>query len=299
MSNESTALVPIEEKEVDFYGDTIIAVLVDVEGKRRPEIYVPVRPITNYLGVSWGSQRNRIMRDQILSEEVKGVFITNTPGGRQEMLCLPVEMLHGWLFGISVNRVKEELQEKVLQYQRECYRVLWEAFQTDTLRALGQEPTGQQAALVQIAEMGRAITRLAEEQIELEDRVTDVEDLARGAHQRLDTAAKVIGNIMSRQDQLEALVAPGKPITQEQAAEISANVKALAQLLTEQDPSKNHYQGIFAELYRRFGVSSYKNIPATKYQDVMEFLEDWYKAAIGESQGEERRKLSEDIDPLE
>lgn len=285
MDVEKAALVPIEEKEVDFYGDTIIAVLVDIEGRDQPRIYVPVRPITNYLGIDWSAQYRRIKRDPILSKEIEGVAVTTTPsesgvgGGPQEMVCLPAEMLHGWLFGINANRVREELREKILKYQRECYRVLWEAFQIETLQALGQAPTSQQAALVQIAEMGRAITRMAEEQIRLEGRVSDVEDLARGAHERLDTAARVIGNMMRRQDMLEARIAPGKPITEEQAAEISAEVKALAQLLTEQDPSKNHYQGIFAELYRRFGVSSYKQIPATKYGEVIDFLEEWRQAA--------------------
>jgi hypothetical protein len=29
-------------------------------------------------------------------------------------------------------------------------------------------------------------------------------------------------------------------------------------MLTRQEKGKNHYQGIFAELHRRFGVPSYK-----------------------------------------
>ena len=51
------------------------------------------------------------------------------------------------------------------------------------------------------------------------------------------------------------------PIDDAQAAEIKKQVKALAQALTGQDASRNHHQGIFAELYHRFGVSSYKLIP--------------------------------------
>lgn len=283
MSDESAALVPIEEKTVDFYGDTIVAVLVDVEGEEA-QIYVPVRPITDYLGIDWSAQYRRIQRDPLLSEEIKGVAVTTTPsesgvgGGPQEMLCLPAEMLHGWLFGINVSRVKEEHREKILQYQRECYKVLWNAFKDDALRAIGQQPEGSRA-LYAIREMGLAIARLAEEQIELEGRVSNVEDLARGAHERLDTAAKVIGDVLRRQSIVEARVAPGEPITDEQAAEISARVKALAELLTEQDPSKNYYQSIFAELYRRFGVSSYKNVPMSKYDDVLQFLEDWRESA--------------------
>jgi hypothetical protein len=34
--------------------------------------YVPVRPICESLGLSWGSQRNRIYRDEVLREELRG-----------------------------------------------------------------------------------------------------------------------------------------------------------------------------------------------------------------------------------
>jgi hypothetical protein len=85
---------------------------------------------------------------------------------------------------------------------------------------------------------------------------------------------------------VEDLVRPGATISDAQATEVSHHVKALAELLTGRDadsPSgaKNHYQGIFAELYRRFGVSSYKLIPQSKYQAVLTFLEDWRTAAVG------------------
>jgi hypothetical protein len=63
-----------------------------------------------------------------------------------------------------------------------------------------------------------------------------------------------------------------------QAAEVSNRVKALAELLTGKDASKNHYQGIFGELYRRYGVSSYKTIRLEQYEAVLTFLEDWRKS---------------------
>ena len=35
LSDESTALVPIEEKKVNFYGDEITAVLIEINGQRQ------------------------------------------------------------------------------------------------------------------------------------------------------------------------------------------------------------------------------------------------------------------------
>jgi hypothetical protein len=52
-------------------------------------------------------------------------------------------------------------------------------------------------------------------------------------------------------------------------------VRSLAMLLTEQDSSKNHFQGIFTELYRRYRVSNYKLIRQDQYQAVLDFLDEW------------------------
>jgi antirepressor protein len=44
--------------------------------------------------------------------------------------CAPLEYLPGWLFGIDANRVKPELRDGIIRYQRECFRILWQAFQS-------------------------------------------------------------------------------------------------------------------------------------------------------------------------
>jgi hypothetical protein len=274
------ALIPLEERAVDFYQDEIVAVLVDVEGQSLPQVYVPIRPICDFLGVSFAGQRERINRDPVLEESMRIVRVTRTnQGGNPNVLCLPLEYLPGWLFGLNVNRVRQELREKIIRYQKECYRVLWQAFHDDSLsepvRGRGLSPSANEVALTQIREMGLAIVQMAEQQLALERRMATSES-------RLDRAAAVVGQIQQRLAAVEYRLAPGQPVTDEQATEISATVKALAEFLAGQDKSKNHYQGIFAELYRRFGVSSYKLIPATKFDPVMAFLDDWRRAAGGE-----------------
>lgn len=84
---------------------------------------VAVKPICENMGIDWRAQRQRIMRHHVMS---KGVVIMTTPsaGGEQKTACLPLEMLNGWLFGIDAARVKPDLREKVIRYQRECFHVL-------------------------------------------------------------------------------------------------------------------------------------------------------------------------------
>jgi hypothetical protein len=94
----------------------------------------------------------------------------------------------------------------------------------------------------------------------------------------LDTAAKVIRDVQIRLGVLEDSLHPAAYITDAQATEVSNLVKALAEELTGTDKAKNHYQGIFAELYRRYGVSSYKLIRQDQYASVLQFLRDWRTA---------------------
>ena len=49
------------------------------------------------------------------------------------MLCLPLDFVSGFLFGINPDRTKLEIKDKLIRYQRECYTVLAEAFQEGRL----------------------------------------------------------------------------------------------------------------------------------------------------------------------
>ena len=109
------ALSVVEQKTVEFYGDEIVAVR-----SKDGTIYVPIRPICDLLGVSWSSQQNRINRDEVLFEVVKNisVFVTNTQGQEQRrtMLCLPLDYISGFLFGLSAGRVREDIKDKIVRY---------------------------------------------------------------------------------------------------------------------------------------------------------------------------------------
>jgi quinol monooxygenase YgiN len=114
---------------------------------------------------------------------------------------------------------------------------------------------------------------MAEQQMIMEQRVSFTEG-------RLDRAAVVVGDLSKRLGSLEHRLRPGSNITDEQAAEISQKVKALAALLQEQRPGQNYYQGIFGELYRKYGVTSYKLIRQEQYPDVLAFLDEWREQAL-------------------
>jgi hypothetical protein len=67
---DEKALIPIEQKSVDFYGDNVVAVLIELDGHKR--IYIPLRPLCDFLGINWDAQRRRVYRDLVLAEEIRG-----------------------------------------------------------------------------------------------------------------------------------------------------------------------------------------------------------------------------------
>lgn len=308
---EIERLIPVEERQVNFYDDQITAALVNINGNQ--QIYVPLRPLCDFLGLDWSAQLQRTRRDEVLTEALSNVVITTTIEGntkrRRELICLRLELLPGWLFGINSDRVKPERQDKLKRYRRECFEVLWQAFQSEAYGAarfanaviaastvstpdfedyeLGieeklaaREPTEGQLALMQIREMGMSIARMADQQLEIERK-------ADRANERLDAAREYLLRLQTRFDQRitaleDRLTPPADYITEDQVARLQLEVKALAGLLTNRDPAdkrKNHYQGIFNELYRRFGVSSYTHIRLGQFGAVMQFLADWKHAA--------------------
>ena len=285
MDSDEHPIIALTQREIDFYGDQIIAALVPVEGEEPPTIYVPVRPICDNLGIDWSSQRQRIDRDPVLSEVRKGVVITTSPsssgrgGGPQEMLCLPVEFVHGWLFGITPGRVKAELRDRVIRYQRECYGVLWRAFQAESLPALGIQRSSS-SSLGHVRDMALAIAQMAEQQMSFELRLADADTRLERTEARLDQAAQVVGALVRDVSEIRRRVAPGASISDEQASEIQLQVRGLAQLLGQHDGARNHYQSVFGTLYRSFGVTSYRKIPQARYAEVLALLEDWRQDVV-------------------
>ncbi len=85
--------------------------------------YTAMKPICENIGLTWHAQYERIKRDEILSQ---GILIIRIPtnGGDQQIICLPIEYLNGWLFGIDINRCKPEIRETLIKYKKECYQAL-------------------------------------------------------------------------------------------------------------------------------------------------------------------------------
>lgn len=103
---------------IEFYGSQLIC----IHSGREPMI--AIKPICEGVGIDWSSQYQKIKNDPILSSVMVIITTTGADGKCYKMACLPLGYLNGWLLGIDTNRVKPEIKENLIQYQKECYKVL-------------------------------------------------------------------------------------------------------------------------------------------------------------------------------
>ena len=272
---DEKALVPIEQKQVLFYDDEITAVLVQLQDEQ--QVYIPLRPICEYLGLDWSAQTRRIRRDPVLSKWATFVAITATnpeeaqKGGNPNMLCLPLDYLNGFLFGVSATRVRPELQERVILYQERCYKVLSEAFQEGRLTSDPDfdDLLASDTPAAQAYKMAAAIMKMARQQLMLEAQLETHTTQLADHEKRLELVEEQLGDTK-------------RHITPEQAMQISQAVKAVAHELGKRT-KRNEYGGVYGELYRRYNINSYKILPKSKFEDALNWLNEWLQSMISDS----------------
>lgn len=204
---------------------------------------------------------------------------------------MDVEAIPMWLAGIEPSRVRADLRDRLITYKRWVRKVVYEAFARETgvvtTASTAATPTHSPNSLTleHIEHMALAVAQLAHEQRAFEQHVdtrlvplqTEIVEQRAAVMGRLDQAAVVVVGLLRRMTAVEGLVAVGEAISDAQAAEISQLVRAIAGELAERGVGKNPYQAVFGELYRRFHVSSYHNIPVHRFSEVMAWLRAYQK----------------------
>ncbi len=262
---QANSLLPVDQKTIDFYGDDLTAVRAD-DGR----IYAGLTQMCNALGLDAQGQRRRIENHAILTKGLRGVDKLSTPGGVQSGYVLRADLIPLWLSGVRVTAVKEEVRPKLEQFQEEAAAVLWEAFQEGRLTSDTRfdELLEQNTDAVQAYKMAMAIVKLARQQIMLEGRLGDTE-------LRLD-------NVEERLTSVEEQLSGADVVTEMQASQISQAVKAVA-LALGKETGRNEFGACYGELYRKFGITSYKLMPQRQFDAAMKFLTEWHQSLVGDA----------------
>ena len=118
IQKESEMANQISTQTVSFNNQSLITI------EQNGSHYVAMKPICENIGLSWEPQLLRIKRDNVLSSTMIVMIIVAEDGKKREMICLPIEYLNGWLFGIDINRCKPEIRDTLIKYKKECYQAL-------------------------------------------------------------------------------------------------------------------------------------------------------------------------------
>lgn len=132
-------------------------------------VRVAMKPICEAIGLDWSAQFRRIKRHPVLGSTVAmmatvaggGIAMMATPsdGGAQDTVTLPLDFLNGWLFGIDASRVKPEIRDRLIDYQRECFAALAAYWQ----QGVATNPRARAATIPQLLATGREIRKLLQE----------------------------------------------------------------------------------------------------------------------------------------
>lgn len=249
-------LVAIEQKEVEFYGDELTAVKAD-DGR----VYVSIRHMCESLGIDTQGQRQRINRHAVLD---RGLMVCNlhTIQGDRDHYVLRVDLVPLWLSGIRTSTVNEDVRAKLEKFQEEAAAVLWEAFQAGELAGDVDmdDLLARDTEAVQAYKMLAALAKMARQQVILESRVISIE---------------------ARLQDVEAALLTGDAVlTQDEASQIAQAVKGIA-LVWSKRSGRNEYGAVYGRLYDQFGVTGYKNLPRSRFQEALNWLAVWREELKG------------------
>ena len=100
--------------------------IVTVE--RDGEIFVPIKPICDAIGINADGQRIKLRDDEFFNSTTEIISVVAADGKEREMYCIRLRDVYGWLATINPGKVAPEAREAVSRYRRECYDVLYDHF---------------------------------------------------------------------------------------------------------------------------------------------------------------------------
>lgn len=270
---EGRAIVqPHEIIEVPFYDQAVLAAVVDPTGPVGRAVYVPVRPLCEGLGLNWSGQQQRIRRDPVLSRHVEIVCVTHTnpAGGSPNMLCLPLDRVNGWLFGINAARVNEGARDQVIRYQEELYDAIFDycARRAGLLLSRG--------ALALPADLDAA--QLAQDIRETRVGVDGMLDFLWRRMRHDDVVRKLLEMVRLDIHEVGGLLEEGDAITERQRQTLYQLGLEVAALLSQAGEAQNTFAIVFGGLKKRFALGkkqTYREIKRGDYRAAYDFLANW------------------------
>lgn len=288
-----SAILPVEQRTVEFYGSELVA-MRDHQGT----IWVPLRRLCEAIGVAFNTQQRKIQDDPVMGESLISMPVVLADGRTFEMECLALKYVRAWLFGINANRVKADIRERLLAYQREVIEVIDRAFTPthaesgvdDAMIRAMRDNALQQAQLWEMVLSERQRLRRTEQAVEEIDEQMGL--FGKMLYRHDDTLRHVLQDLNQLRTEQSAMLArytdvthllpvANDPITPEEKAAIKALVDDLVAAAQQKGirlgQGRNDYPAVWDAFKRRFDLAKYDELPRTQHEEAVQWLKAWLK----------------------
>ena len=283
-TTSSVALV--RQDNIHFYGDEFTGALADDN-----QLYIPLSQLCDALNLDIASQTKRVKRTEALRDGLRIVRLADTSGRQREMLCLRVDLVPGWLSGVTTSKIEDKtLREKMVAYQRDLYRVAWSVFGPEkaaVMPAARVEALAREMAAImdRMESIDEAVSALYDMLDQTSSATKAISVLVEGLKAELGALRSDIGNLETRTagafkmasdrlKRLELKLNPGQPITDEQAARIKEGVNHIASEMRKRGKERA-YAEIWGAFDHYFNVPEYRQLPQGKFAEALDWLTRW------------------------
>jgi hypothetical protein len=266
---DAAPLSPREQLPVTAFGSVVLAA-------RHPDgtIYLSIRDLCDVIGIRRSSQMRRLRSHADLSQGL-ALFLVRTPGGPQAQEFLALEKVPAWLLSVSTARSPDEVRSKLSYLQSYLVREVYAAFAR--LAGLPEQSSRQVEDLGDLSRIDAAVSALAERQAHIEQS----QDRARDTWRDLSRQVREIVERLSALEQQQL----GGAITRGQRGHIYQMVQAWGAAKAAQEPRLSRsaaYMSAWAALKIRFMLARYEDLPASRYEECVRFIQGAYRALTGE-----------------
>ena len=260
----------------EFYGEVFGAYLAS-----NRNWYLPLQEVCNALGIDANGQRQRILRDEAISDRLVNIPM-ETPYRDttriRDVACLNLRALPYWLGTIDAARIREEHRTKVILFKREFAEAAWFVFRSDivppeVLAEMDSYATPQEQEYAAIMDEARQLRK----RIDLLSGKVDKE------LERMDAG---IQDLDGRLGTLEAAIVDRAIVNSAQAKLLSDMIGMVALSMHERNRKKAKSL-CFAEVHNdfktTFDVHIYSVLPVDQMENAIDYLANrWIRLNPGE-----------------
>ena len=239
---------------IEFDGDQLIAVVLEGDG-----VAIPMRILCEVLGLDPQSQVSRLREHEVLSQGLRVVNVRIGDRVRSTIALLHM-MIPFYLATISPHQVAESVRPKLVRYQQELVVILSRIFYgEDPYRSQMHSSNPELAALQQRIDAALHELYIARDTYLAAQRQTEsrVDEMA----QQLTTISEIVGDLQQ-----------AARISAAQAEYLQRALKRIA-VRYQKKTGREIFGKLFAQFAIDLGTPRYDTLPATKYQNALDWLQ--------------------------